>query len=437
MSGKFNSDPDLNADYVIVGAGSAGCVLAARLSQNGKYSVIVLEYGGTDFGPLIQMPAALSYPMNMSQYDWGFKSQPEPHLGGRVLVTPRGKVIGGSSSINGMVYVRGHARDFDNWAQSGATGWSFANVQPYFNRMENAAGRDDKWRGKTGPLHVRQGPSENPLFKAFIEAGKQAGFETTCDYNGAKQEGFGTMEQTIWQGRRWSAANAYLKPALARKNLRVLRGQCTRVVIENGQVKGIEFEAHGRLQKITAHKQVILSASSINSPKLLMLSGIGPAQHLREHGIEVIANRPGVGENLQDHLELYLQQECTQPISLYSSLNLFSKARIGLQWLLFKSGEGATNHFESAAFVRSGAGVEYPDIQFHFLPVAIRYDGKLAVKSHGFQAHVGPMRSKSRGSIRLNSSQFKAAPSITFNYMSDEQDWRNFRHCIRLKREIF
>ena len=282
-----------------------------------------------------------------------------------------------------------------------------------------------------------RGPVKNALFKAFVKAGEQAGFETTEDYNGAKQEGFGAMEQTIWQGQRWSAANAYLKPALKRQNLQLLRGQCSKVLLEKGRAVGIEFEIHGRMQRITAHKEVIVSASSINSPKLLMLSGIGPADHLKENGIEVVAGRKGVGENLQDHLELYIQQECIQPISLYSKLNLISKARIGLQWLLFKTGEGATNHFESVAFIRSRAGIEYPDIQFHFLPVAIRYDGKLAANSHGFQAHVGPMRSKSRGSVRLNSADFQIAPLIAFNYMSHEEDWHDFRHCIRLARQIF
>ena len=425
------------ADYVIVGSGSAGCALAHRLSEDGKNSVIVIEYGGTDIGPFIQMPSALSFPMNMSLYDWGFSSEPEPHLGGRVLATPRGKVLGGSSSINGMVYVRGHAHDFDHWAESGAAGWSYADVLPYFKRMENSHGGEEGWRGTNGPLHVRRGTRENPLYQIFVEAGREAGFEVTKDYNGAKQEGFGPMEQTIHMGRRWSAANAYLRPALKRKNVSLVSGLARKVAIENHRATGVEIEARGKIQVVKAKREVILAASSINSPKLLMLSGIGPAAHLKQHGIEVVADRPGVGQNLQDHLELYIQQESIQPITLYSVLNPFSKARIGLQWLLFKSGLGATNHFEAAAFVRSRAGVEYPDIQYHFLPAAIRYDGKAAAKSHGFQAHVGPMRSKSRGTVTLRSADPREKPEIRFNYMSHPDDWSDFRHCIRLTREIF
>ncbi len=436
MTGGNVSD-GLVADFVIIGSGSAGSALAARLTDDGKRSAIVIEYGGSDFGPLIQMPAALSYPMNMPLYDWGFQSEPEPGLANRRMACPRGKVIGGSSSINGMVYVRGHARDFDHWAEQGAMGWSWADVAPYFQRMENAHGSDDALRGKHGPLHVTRGRRHNPLYHAFVEAGRQAGFETTDDYNGAKQEGFGAMEQTVWKGRRWSAANAYLKPALKRPNLTLVRGLATRIVIENGIATGVEILQGDRTRVISARREVVLAASSINSPKLLMLSGIGPGDHLRQHGIEVAADRPGVGSNLQDHLELYIQQECTHPITLYSKLDLFSKARIGLEWLLFKSGDGATNHFESAAFVRSAAGVDYPDIQFHFLPVAIRYDGKAAANSHGFQAHVGPMRSKSRGAVRLKSADPYDRPSIRFNYMSHEDDWRDFRHCIRLAREVF
>jgi choline dehydrogenase len=427
----------LEADFVIIGSGSAGAAMAHRLSEDGKHSVVVIEYGGTDIGPFIQMPAALSFPMNMSRYDWGFASEPEPHLGGRVLATPRGKVIGGSSSINGMVYVRGHARDFDHWSDEGATGWSYADVLPYFRRMEHSHGGEDGWRGSDGPMHVQRGPQENPLYSAFVNAGRQAGFETTQDYNGSKQEGFGPMEQTIFKGRRWSTANAYMRPALKRKNVSLVNGFARRVIIENQRAVGVEIEARKQIQVVKARREVIIAASTINSPKLLMLSGIGPAGQLRSHGIDVVADRPGVGQNLQDHMELYIQQESLQPITLYSKLNLFSKALIGAQWLFFKSGLGATNHFEAAAFLRSAAGVDYPDIQYHFIPVAIRYDGKAAAKAHGFQAHVGPMRSQSRGSVTLRSPDPSDRPVIRFNYMSHPDDWADFRHCIRLTREIF
>lgn len=427
----------LEADFVIIGAGSAGSAMAYRLSEDGKYSVIVIEFGGSDIGPLIQMPSALSIPLNMSLYDWGFASEPEPHLGGRVLATPRGKVIGGSSSINGMVYVRGHARDFDHWAEQGAAGWGFADVLPYFKRMEDANGGENGWRGHGGPLTVQRGSRTNPLYGAFVEAGRQAGFELTDDYNGAKQEGFGPMEQTIRGGRRWSAASAYLRPALRRKNVSLIKGFARRVIIENQRATGVEIEVGRRIQVIKARREVIVAASSINSPKILMLSGIGPAPHLREYGIPVVADRPGVGRNLQDHMELYIQQESTQPITLNSVLNPFSKALIGAQWLFFKSGLGATNHFEAAAFVRSRAGVDYPDIQYHFIPAAVRYDGRAAAKAHGFQAHVGPMRSKSRGSVTLRSPDPRSKPVIRFNYMSHPDDWIEFRHCIRLTREIF
>ncbi|AMS43638.1 choline dehydrogenase [Aminobacter aminovorans] len=427
----------LEADYVIVGSGSAGSAMAYRLSEDGKHSVIVIEYGGTDFGPLIQMPSALSIPLNMSRYDWGFASEPEPHLGGRVLATPRGKVLGGSSSINGMVYVRGHAHDFDHWAEQGATGWGYADVLPYFKRMEHSNGGEEGWRGTSGPLNVQRGPRKNPLYQAFVEAGRQAGFELTEDYNGAKQEGFGAMEQTIHGGRRWSVANAYLRPALKRGNVRIVNGFARRVVIENQRATGVEIETRRKIQVVKARREVIVAASSINSPKLLMLSGIGPAEHLKKHGIAVVADRRGVGQNLQDHMELYIQQEATQQITLHSVFNPFSKALIGAEWLLFKTGLGATNHFEAAAFVRSKSGVDYPDIQFHFLPAAVRYDGKAAAKSHGFQAHVGPMRSKSRGAITLRSNDPWDKPEIRFNYMSHPDDWEDFRHCIRLTREIF
>ena len=430
----------MQADYVIIGAGSAGCAVAYRLSEAG-HSVIVLEFGGSDAGPLIQMPGALSYPMNMSRYDWGYWSEPEPHLGGRQLACPRGKVIGGSSSINGMVYVRGHARDFDTWSEMGAHGWSYADVLPYYLRQESwtsaGHGGDPEWRGKNGPLHVTRGKRENPLVTAFVEAGVQAGYEATADYNGQKQEGFGPMEQTTHNGERWSAAKAYLRPAIKTGRVQLIKGLAEKIEITEGRAHGVRARIKGASQVISANVEVIIAASAINSPKLLMLSGIGDADHLQAHGIPVVADRKGVGQNLQDHLELYIQMAASQPVSLYKYWNLFGKAWVGLQWLLSKSGPGASNQFESAAFIRSRSGVEYPDIQYHFLPIAVRYDGQAAAEGHGFQAHVGPMRSPSRGSVTLRSSDPAEAPKILFNYMSHEKDWEDFRKCIRLTREIF
>lgn len=430
----------MQADYVIVGAGSAGCAMAYRLSEAGR-SVIVIEHGGTDAGPLIQMPAALSYPMNMKRYDWGYMTEPEPHLGGRRLVAPRGKVIGGSSSINGMVYVRGHARDFDHWRDSGAEGWGYADVLPYYKRMESwddgGHGGDPAWRGTDGPLHVSRGPRKNPLFHAFVEAGRQAGYPVTADYNGQQQEGFGAFEQTVHKGRRWSAANAYLKPALRRETCTLVRGLAEKIVIKDGRATGVQLRRGGKSEVIEARAEVILAASAFNSPKLLMLSGIGPAAHLAEHGIEVVADRAGVGQNLQDHLEMYIQYASKLPVTLYKHWNIVSKALIGAQWLFTKTGLGASNNFESCAFIRSQAGVEYPDIQYHFLPIAVRYDGQAAAEGHGFQAHTGPMRSGSRGAVTLRSSDPAEAPKILFNYMSLESDWEDFRRCIRLTREIF
>ncbi|WP_370275292.1 choline dehydrogenase [Salipiger bermudensis] len=430
----------MQAEYVIVGAGSAGCAMAYRLAEAGK-RVLVIEHGGTDAGPLIQMPGALSYPMNMKRYDWGFQSEPEPHLGGRRLATPRGKVIGGSSSINGMIYVRGHARDFDHWRDQGADGWGYADVLPYYQRQENwhdgGHGGDPAWRGTDGPLHVSRGRRDNPLTQAFVEAGREAGYPVTPDYNGHQQEGFGPYDMTVWQGERFSAAKAYLRPALKRENCDLVRAFARRVVIEDGRAVGVEVERGGKIEVIRAEAEVILSASSLNSPKLLMLSGIGPAAHLAEHGIEVVADRPGVGQNLQDHLELYIQAAASQPVSLFKYWNLLGKAYVGARWLFTKTGPGASNQFESAGFIRSEAGVDYPDIQYHFLPIAVRYDGQVAAEGHGFQAHVGPMRSPSRGEVTLRSSDPKDAPRILFNYMAHEKDWSDFRKCIRLTREIF
>ncbi|WP_368187243.1 choline dehydrogenase [Aestuariibius sp. HNIBRBA575] len=424
----------MESDYVIVGAGSAGCALAYRLAEAGK-SVILIEFGGSDLGPFIQMPAALSYPMNMPLYDWGFQSEPEPNLGNRRLATPRGKVVGGSSSINGMIFVRGNAQDYEHWAESGAKGWSYRDVLPYFKRMETWHGGTSEYRGKNGPLHVTRGPGNNPLTKAFRKAGVQAGYDDTEDYNGHQQEGFGPYDMTVYKGRRWSTANAYLRPAKD-MGVKVVRGLAQRVIIKDKVATGVEILQGGQTQIISARSEVILSASAINSPKLLMLSGIGPAEHLREHGIEVVADRAGVGKNLQDHLELYVQYNATKPVSLYKYWSLLGKAYVGARWLFTKTGIGASNQFEMAGFIRSKSGVKYPDIQFHFLPIAVRYDGKTAASGHGFQAHVGPMRSVSRGEITLKSNNPTQAPRIFFNYMSDPSDWEDFRTCIRHTREI-
>lgn len=428
----------MEADYVIVGAGSAGCALAYRLSEDGANSVIVIEYGGSDAGPFIQMPGALSFPMNMKRYDWGFESEPEPHLGNRRMHVPRGKVIGGSSSINGMVFVRGHAQDFNHWRDSGAAGWGYSDVLPYFKRMESWHGGDDTtYRGKSGPLHVSRGTRKNPLFMAFEEAGRQAGYPVTEDYNGGQQEGFGAMEQTVFKGERWSAAKAYLRPALKRENVSLVRGFARRVIIRDGKATGVEIVRKRQVQAVRARKEVIIAASAINSPKLLMLSGIGPADHLKEHGIDVVADRPGVGQNLQDHLELYLQVKSKLPITLYRYWNLLGKAWVGLQWMLTRTGPGASNQFETAGFIRSAAGVDYPDIQYHFLPIAVSYNGKAAAEGHGFQAHVGTNRSPSRGQVTLRSKNAMEPPRIRFNYMSEDQDWQDFRSAIRLTREVF
>ncbi|MEM8591524.1 MAG: choline dehydrogenase [Pseudomonadota bacterium] len=426
----------MEADYVIIGAGSAGCAMAYRLTEAG-HSVIVVEFGGSDRGPFINMPGALSFPMNMKRYDWGFRTEPEPHLGGRSLVTPRGKVIGGSSSINGMIYVRGHPKDFDHWRDIGAEGWGYADVLPYFKRMENwhdgGHGGDPSWRGAEGPLHVSRGKRDNPLTQAFVEAGRQAGYEVTGDYNGEQQEGFGPFDMTVWKGERWSAAKAYLRPAQATGRCLVATGFARCITMDGTRATGVDMGGY----TIRATREVIIAASAINSPKLLMLSGIGPANHLAENGIDVIADRPGVGQNLQDHLELYIQMAASQPVSLYKYWNLLGKAYVGARWLLRRDGPGASNGFESAAFIRSRAGVDYPDIQYHFLPMAIRYDGEAVADGHGFQAHVGPMRSPSRGQITLRSADPEEPPKIEFNYMAHAEDWQDFRTAIHLTREIF
>lgn len=425
-------------DYVIVGSGSAGSVLANRLTEDGRHSVLVLEFGGSDRSVLIQMPSALSIPMNMPKYNWGFHSEPEPHLGGRRMNVPRGKVIGGSSSINGMVYVRGAAQDFERWEREGAAGWGFRNVLPYFRRAENRQAGGDEYRGREGALHTRYGTLKNPLYAAFVDAARQAGYAATEDINGFAQEGFGRMDMTVHGGRRWSAADAYLKPALRRPNLAVRTGALAeRIEFDGRRATGVRYRVGGGSRFAGARREVILSAGPINSPKLLKLSGVGPAAELGAFGIPLVADRPGVGENLQDHLEFYFQVACTEPITLYAVQSPLAKARIGARWLLTRRGLGATNHFESCGFIRSRAGVEHADIQYHFLPLAVTYDGKGLACEHGFQAHVGPMRSKSRGHVRLSSADPAAPPAILFNYMSHPDDWTEMRACVRLTREIF
>ncbi|MFK8250353.1 choline dehydrogenase [Ancylobacter terrae] len=425
-------------DYVIIGAGSAGCVLADRLSADGGSSVLVLEFGGSDNSIFIQMPTALSIPMNMKKYNWMYETEPEPGLDGRRLHTPRGKVLGGSSSINGLVYMRGSPADFDRWQEEGAQGWSYADVLPYFRRAESRRDGGDAYRGSEGPLATRYGRLKNPLYHAFVEAAQQAGYPASDDVNGYQQEGFGRMDMTVKDGVRWSAANAYLKPAMGRANLKVeTHARVERILFEGRRAVGVRWSRRGERFEVRARREVILSGGPINSPQLLKLSGIGHADELKSHGIEVIAHRPGVGENLQDHLEVYFQQACTKPVSLYSSMGLFARGMIGARWMLTKDGLGATNHFETCGFIRSRAGIASPDIQFHFLPLAVTYDGRGLASEHGYQAHVGPMRSKSRGWVRLRSGDPAEPPRIQFNYLTHPDDLVEFRAAVRLTREIF
>jgi choline dehydrogenase len=425
-------------DYVIVGAGSAGCVLADRLSQDGRSTVLVLEYGGSDRSVLIQMPAALSIPMNMKAYNWGYLSEPEPYLNDRRMHCPRGKVLGGSSSINGLVYVRGHPLDFERWEEEGAKGWSYRDVLPYFRRAESFAGGADAWRGDGGPLATAQGRKLNPLYEAFIEAGREAGYAVSSDLNGERQEGFGALDMTVRDGVRASTANAYLRPSMKRPNLKVVtHALASRVAFDGRRAVGVHYRRDGVKLKAGARREVILCGGPINSPQLLKLSGVGPAAELGAFGIDVVANRPGVGENLQDHLEFTFQVASKQPITLFSHTGFIRRALIGAEWLLRGKGLGASNHFEAGGFIRSRAGVRYPDIQFHFLPMAVAYDGSTLAREHGFQAHVGPMRSKSRGWVRLKSPDPAEPPMIQFNYMSHSEDWTEMRSCVRLTREIF
>ena len=430
-------------DYIIVGAGSAGCVLANRLSKDPSNKVLLLETGGSDKSIFIQMPTALSIPMNTKKYAWQFETQAEPYLDNRRMHCPRGKVLGGSSSINGMVYVRGHARDFDEWQQEGAKDWDYAHCLPYFKKAESWAFGEDEYRGVDGPLGVNNGNNmKNPLYQAFVDAGVDAGYLATNDYNGTQQEGFGPMHMTVKNGVRWSSSNAYLRPAMKRDNLTVITHALVHKVLfstnegESKKAVGVRFERKGQHIEVNASKEVVLSAGSIGSPHILQLSGIGAAQALADAGIEQVHELPGVGENLQDHLEFYFQFKCLKPISLNGKLDPLNKLFIGTRWILNKSGLGATNHFESWGFIRSKAGLEWPDLQYHFLPAAMRYDGKEAFAGHGFQVHIGHNKPKSRGSVKVVSNDPHTPPNILFNYLSHSDDIEGFRACVRLTREI-
>ncbi len=427
-------------DYVIVGAGSAGCVLANRLTEEPDVRVLVLEAGPSDhaWDWRLHMPAALAYPLKGRTYNWHYESEPEPHMDGRRMYCPRGRVLGGSSSINGMAYVRGHARDYDRWAQAGLMGWDYAHLLPYFKRAESREAGGDLYRGSSGPLQVAPGACRNPLHQAFIEAGQQAGYPSTADMNGFQQEGFGAMDRTTHRGRRWSAARAYLRPAMRRANVTVrTRALTTRIRIEGTRAVGVEYAAGGPVQQVRAQREVILAGGAINSPQLLLLSGIGAADQLAELGLPVVIDLPGVGRNLQDHLEIYVQHACLQPVSLYGAQLPWNKLWIGANWLFLGRGIGASNQFEAGGFIRSTAGVEHPDLQYHFLPIAINYDGSNPHRGHGFQAHVGPMRPTSAGCVRLRSADPREAPSILFNYMATEGDRQEMRAAVRLTREVF
>ena len=412
-------------------------MLANRLSADADTRVLVLEAGPRDRSLFIHMPAAFAWPLKDDKYNWYYESEPEPHMDGRRMYCPRGRVVGGSSSINGMAYVRGHALDYDRWAGNALPEWSYAHVLPYSKRAEFRAKGGDDYRGADGPLHVSTGACSNPLYRAFIEAGVEAGYPFTEDMNGYQQEGFGAMDMTTHKGRRWSTAQAYLKPALARPNLSLQVGALvTRILFEGRRAVGVEYAIGGRRHTVRAAREVLLCGGAINSPQLLMLSGVGDADSLGKLGIDAVAHLPGVGGNLQDHLEVYVQHACTQPISLYGATRPWNQLRIGVRWLLFGEGLGATNHFESGAFIRRNNSVPHPDLQYHFLPMAVSYDGRAAAEGHGYQAHVGPMRPTSRGRVALRSADPRQGPSIQFNYMASETDRGEMRDAVRLTREI-
>jgi choline dehydrogenase len=427
-------------DVVIVGGGSAGCALAARISADPSTSVLVLEAGRPDtiLDPYIHMPAALTFPIGNKRYDWMYSSEPEPHMNGRRITAGRGKLLGGSSSINGMIFQRGNPLDYERWAADpGMQDWDFAHCLPYFKRMETCLAGADEYRGGSGPLTLERGPVSNPLFGAFFEAVQQAGYPITSDVNGYQQEGFAAFDRNVRRGRRWSAARAYLHPVMHRKNLTVrTRAQVGRVVMDGTRAVGVEvLERGGGTSRILAG-EVILSGGAFNTPQLLQLSGIGDAEFLRSVGVEPVHHLPGVGQNLQDHLEVYVQHACTQPVSLNPNLKFWKRPFIGAQWLFLRSGPGASNHFEGGGFTRSNDEVDYPNLMFHFLPIAVRYDGTAPAGGHGYQVHIGPMYSDARGSVTIRSSDPMQAPALRFNYLSTEQDKREWVEAIAVARSI-
>ncbi|MCJ8169546.1 choline dehydrogenase [Atopomonas sediminilitoris] len=430
---------DSRYDYIIVGTGSAGCVLANRLSANPDHRVLVLEAGKRDNTWKIHMPAALTYNLSDAKYNWYYHTEAQEHMNGRSLYWPRGKVWGGGSALNAMVYIRGHALDYDRWASEGADGWSYAEVLPYFKRAESREVGGDDWRGSDGPLNVHTGDEPNPLFDAFLAATAQAGYPATRDMNGEQQEGFGKMDMTIRQGKRWSTAQAYLRPVLERPNLSAEVGAlATRILFDGERAIGVEYLQDGRTQQVFAEREVILAGGAINSPQLLMLSGIGDEAHLKEHGIRVQKHLPGVGQNLQDHLELYVQQACKQPITLYRYTRLPEQPIVGAKWFLNHNwGACRTAHLEVGGFIRTEAGVKHPDLQYHFLPSQVIDHGRKNPECHAYQAHVGPMRAESRGYLKLRSANPEQHPLIEPNYLATDRDRWEMRQSVKLTREIF
>jgi choline dehydrogenase len=425
-------------DYVIVGAGSAGCVLAARLSEDADLRVLLLEAGPADRGWQIHMPSGMGRLLSSTRFNWAYTSEPEPYLDNRRLSHPRGRVLGGSSSINGMMYVRGHARDYDRWAQAGCRGWSYADVLPYFRRAERHERGGDAYHGGDGPLRVSSvAASLSPLCDAFIRAGVEAGYPYTPDTNGAQQEGFGPMDRTTHGGRRWSVARGYLAAAQARPNLTIVTGALALgVMVEGDRAVGVIYARDGQKETVRADREVILSGGAINSPQLLQLSGIGPADHLRTLGIPVRHDLPGVGANLNDHPDIVVQHRCKQPVTLYPATRAPRKWLVGLQWLLLNSGVAASNHFEAGAFIRSQPGIEHPDLQLTFMPLAVKPGTVESVAFHAFQVHLDLMRPRSLGTVRLRSGDPQAPPAICFNYLADPQDRQDMRQGVRLMREV-